>query len=308
MQRSNPGTGRDTGGMGPESDHDETLIEAFLQPLAAKGAESRVCVLTGAGVSAESGIPTFRGPDGYWTVGSKNYRGEQIATIDMFKREPEACWAWYLHRIAVCRSAKPNDAHRALAHLAERIGDRLALVTQNVDGLHGRAGSPRAHTFPIHGEIMRTRIVDDPGEPTPLDAHLFAGDSPAVRAVEAGERRQKLEASELERLRLADGRWRRPHVLFFDEYYDERLFRSDTAMRRAAASDVLLVIGTSGATTLPAVIVSEALERRHPVLVVGPEETVFSEEAEKFGLGGLLIGSACERVPSLVDRIADLVE
>jgi NAD-dependent deacetylase len=115
--------------------------------------------------------------------------------------------------------------------------------------------------------------------------------------------RQALSDREREILRMPDGRWLRPHLLFFDEYYEEHLFRSGTAMQRAAQADALLVIGTSGATTLPNLIVRGALERQRPVLVIGPEETVFSEAARQYGPGGLVLGTACEQVPPLVDRI-----
>ena len=118
-------------------------------------------VLTGAGISAESGIPTFRGPEGYWRVGSRNYRPMELATREAFERMPEEVWRWYLYRRAVCRAAAPNPAHRALVDAERRLGDRFLLVTQNVDGLHRRAGSDPARTFEIHGNIDLWRCADD---------------------------------------------------------------------------------------------------------------------------------------------------
>ena len=98
-------------------------------------------MLTGAGVSAESGIPTFRGREGYWTVGSTEYHPQEMATLQAFEAMPEEVWRWYLYRLGACREAQPNQAHRAIVRLEERLGDRFCLITQNVDGLHLRAGS-----------------------------------------------------------------------------------------------------------------------------------------------------------------------
>src|SRR2546426_10737611 len=111
----------------------DELVAACRRP-------GHVIALTGAGVSAESGIPTFRGRDGYWTVGSRDYHPQELATHAAFARMPWDVWAWYLYRRGVCRAAAPNPAHHALVRLAAH--PRFALVTQNVDGLHRRAGSP----------------------------------------------------------------------------------------------------------------------------------------------------------------------
>ena len=109
--------------------------------------------LTGAGISAESGIPTFRGKEGYWRVGSRNYQPEEMATWSAFQEMPDEVWAWYLYRRGVCRGADPNAAHFALADAEQRGGDRFLLVTQNVDGLHLRAGNTLSRTYQIHGNI-----------------------------------------------------------------------------------------------------------------------------------------------------------
>src|SRR5512136_588391 len=98
--------------------------------------QGRVVVLTGAGISAESGIPTFRGQEGYWVVGSRNYMPTQMATHEMFEQNPDEVWRWYLYRFGVCRDAQPNAGHRAIVVLEEALGDRFTLVTQNIDGLH----------------------------------------------------------------------------------------------------------------------------------------------------------------------------
>src|SRR5688572_10403206 len=119
----------------------------------------RVVVLTGAGISAESGIPTFRGPEGYWRIGSVNWRPEQLATFAAFTAMPQAQWAWYLYRRGVCLAARPNAAHRALVDLERALGERFRLVTQNVDGLHLRAGSSTTRTLQIHGNLHFARCA-----------------------------------------------------------------------------------------------------------------------------------------------------
>jgi NAD-dependent protein deacetylase/lipoamidase len=112
----------------------------------------RVLVLTGAGVSAESGIPTFRGNDGYW----RNLDPMKLATPEAFARDPQLVWEWYCERRKRIRNAQPNAAHEAIARLAEYTDD-LLLVTQNVDDLHARAGMPAEKMVQIHGNIFVTR-------------------------------------------------------------------------------------------------------------------------------------------------------
>jgi len=112
----------------------------------------RVLVLTGAGVSAESGIPTFRGKDGYW----RNLDLTKLATPEAFARDPQLVWEWYHERRKRIRNARPNAAHEAIARLAHRTEEFL-LVTQNVDDLHARAGVPAKKIVQIHGDIFVTR-------------------------------------------------------------------------------------------------------------------------------------------------------
>jgi NAD-dependent SIR2 family protein deacetylase len=112
----------------------------------------RFLVLTGAGVSAESGIPTFRGRDGYW----RNLDPTKLATPEAFARDPKLVWEWYLERRERIRNAQPNAAHEAIAKLAQHA-DEFLLVTQNVDDLHARARLPNEKMVQIHGDIFVTR-------------------------------------------------------------------------------------------------------------------------------------------------------
>src|SRR5690242_157425 len=135
----------------------ETMLSELLESV--RRAQGAVLALTGAGISAESGIPTFRGAEGYWVVGSRNYMPQEMATAEMFARAPEEVWRWYLYRFGVCRHAEPNDGHRALAALERALGDRFTLVTQNIDGLHLRAGSSPERTLRIHGDAGLVRCA-----------------------------------------------------------------------------------------------------------------------------------------------------
>lgn len=125
----------------------------MITPLAL-GPADRVFVLTGAGISAESGIATFRDADGLW----EKHRVEDVASPDGFARDPALVWRFYSERRAQCAACAPNAAHRALAALEEGLGERLFLCTQNVDPLHERGGSRRV--VHMHGELFRTRCAD----------------------------------------------------------------------------------------------------------------------------------------------------
>ena len=274
-----------------------------------------IVVLTGAGISAESGIPTFRGPEGYWRVGSRHYQPTEMATIEAFARMPEEVWRWYLHRRRVCRGAAPNAAHVALVELERRLGDRFLLVTQNVDGLHLRAGNTRARTYEIHGNIDFCRCASGCAplvRPMPAaveDAATGeATGAPADPTTDAaGTSAAPLSAAVRAALRCACGTWLRPHVLWFDESYDEPLFRYVSSLRAAETAAALVVIGTSGATTLPTRVCETVASRGAPLIVVDPETTPFVTLAESSRRGLVLRGTASAIVPALAAELAALV-
>ena len=122
-----------------------------------KSGDGLVLALTGAGISAESGIPTFRGEEGYWTVGSREYRPEEMATFAMYSRNPDEVWQWYLYRRTVCRAADPNPAHDALVTLEQTMGDRFRLITQNVSNpnLYQITTGLQRERSPIDGTLLR---------------------------------------------------------------------------------------------------------------------------------------------------------
>jgi NAD-dependent deacetylase len=263
----------------------EERLERILHGVREAG--GNVVVLTGAGMSAESGIPTFRGEEGYWVVGSRNYMPQEMATHEMFEQAPEEVWRWYLYRFGVCCDARPNAGHDALVRLERTLGERFTLVTQNIDGLHRRAGSQRVHA--IHGDIAWVRCARACGlGRVALPPILPRGDGTLTAAERAALTCPRC------------GGWLRPHVLWFDEYYDEENYRMDSALGAANAADLLLVVGTSGATNLPMQI-GQVVYRRGVALVdVNPEANPFATLAQRSPNGFFARGSACERLPEIV--------
>jgi NAD-dependent deacetylase len=252
----------------------------------------RIVVLTGAGISAESGIPTFRGAEGYWTVGAREYHPQELATFEAFSEMPWEVWAWYLYRRGVCRGAEPNAAHAALVGLATAQGDRMTLVTQNVDGLHRRAGSPPARTYEIHGNIDRMRCARE------CVAETWAVPD-AVPALARGDAVDDATRALLQ-CPACHGP-ARPHVLWFDEYYDEPRYALDSSRAAAAAADLVIVVGTSASTNLPWQVVRLAAANGAVIVDVNVEDNPFGEIAQ--ARGGVVRAPAAQGVPALVAAI-----
>jgi NAD-dependent deacetylase len=202
------------------------------------GADTRLLVLTGAGVSAESGIPTFRDANGLW----ESHPVEQVASPEGFAADPALVWRFYSERRAKARACAPNPGHRALAEAEERLGDRFLLVTQNVDGLHRRAGSRRL--VEIHGNLFQSRcsVCDRP----PFDDEtVYGADRPPLCEVCARAGRRSLL---------------RPHIVWFGEMLDAaHLRRIDAFLHDAMGHPVAyLAVGTSGVVHPAAGLVSAA--------------------------------------------------
>jgi NAD-dependent deacetylase len=197
-----------------------------------------VLIMTGSGVSAESGIPTFRGAGGYW----REYDATELATPEAFAANPRLVWEWYLERRRGVLACEPNAAHRAIAAwLAARPG---MLITQNVDGLHERAGTRDVVRF--HGSLWTNRCSACGGERPSDDVRYDA--LPLSRCCGAPER---------------------PGVVWFGEAIPRAAF--DAAGEALARASVMLVIGTSGVVFPVAGIVQTALRRGIPVVTVNPE-------------------------------------
>lgn len=253
-----------------------------------------VVILTGAGISAESGIPTFRGEEGYWTVGSEHYHPQEMATNEAFQRMPEEVWRWYLYRRSVCRQADPNPAHKSLAVLEEALGERFLLLTQNVDGLHLRAGNSLERTYQIHGNIDYLRCGDEPSSLRPIPIEI--GQDWTATSPFTEEARSMLCCCE-------GGRLSRPHVLWFDECYDEALFRFQSSIQAAASASLLVVIGTSGATNLPMQVGSIVSQRGAPMIVINRDPSPFSAMVEGSAAGWFAQGKAGDHLPPMVEYL-----
>lgn len=270
-------------------------MDQALKVLLERGQEGRVVVLTGAGISAESGIPTFRGEEGYWVVGAKEYHPQEMATRQAFMQMPRDVWRWYLYRRSVCAAAGPNVAHTALARLEEVLGDRMMLITQNVDGLHLRAGNSAARTCEVHGNIDYMRDAD----------HTSTTLYPIPEGFEGRTKDAPLTEAQAQRLRVpGTDRPTRPHVLWFDEYYDEHLYRSNTAMDAAESCDLLIVIGSSGAASLPMHVAAAAAQNRAAVVDINPSpDNPFAVFARDYTHGYAIQGKATAWVPQVVDAL-----
>ncbi|MEO0143276.1 MAG: NAD-dependent deacylase [candidate division WOR-3 bacterium] len=213
------------------------MIEEAVKIL--KGAK-RIFVLTGAGVSAESGIPTFRGKDGLW----KNYSATDLATPEAFNRNPELVWEWYRWRQEIILKAKPNPAHYAIVEL-ERISSEFLLLTQNVDNLHQRAGS--RNVLELHGNIFRTRCCNcgridgvEKAKFTPLPYCPCGG-------------------------------LLRPDVVWFGESIPQDVW--DESIKFLTSSDVAIICGTSGVVWPAAAIPEIAKQNNVKTIEINIEPT-----------------------------------
>lgn len=226
-----------------------------------------IVALTGAGISAESGIPTFRGPHGLW----RSFSPEELATAEAFARDPRLVWEWYDWRRGIIHNAQPNPGHRALAELERRKaaeGGSFTLVTQNVDGLHDRAGS--CNSAKLHGDIW------------------------LVRCVGCGAAEQNYQVP-LEPLppRCRCGALLRPGVVWFGEALPESEWQR--AMEASSRAEIFLVIGTS-ATVYPAAGLAEvAREAGAKLALVNPDATPLDGIAD-----WVLRGPAGEILPRLL--------
>ncbi len=244
----------------------------------------KVIVLTGAGISVESGIPTFRGKDGIWTVGSKHYYPAEMATRRAFSAMPEEVWKWYLYRLRRYGKATPNQGHLAVAKLEEILQDRFLLVTQNVDGLHLKAGNSQERTYEIHGNINFMRCFSGCTDMLfPVDPYVDSDFKGVPKCPKCGG-------------------WARPHVLWFDECYDEENFRFVSSQAAAQECSLLITVGTSGATNLPTRIVSLVVECGGTLLDINPDMNPFASAAARTG-GFHIPWKAGKALPLVVEVI-----
>jgi len=246
---------------------DEDNVGAAAELL--RGAE-RVVALTGAGISAESGVPTFRGQDGLW----KTYRAQELATPEAFRADPTLVWEWYEWRRGRVAAVEPNPGHRILARWAA-VFRSFTLITQNVDGLHARAGS--VDVLELHGNIWKLRctaegtVVEDRRHPLPkLPPHCSSC-----------------------------GALLRPHIVWFGESLDGPTITR--AFAASQASNVMLVIGTSAVVHPAASLPFTAAGSGARVIEINPEPTPLTATAHLSlrGQAGLILPAIDERLGTL---------
>ena len=251
----------------------DELESAVREAVKALSRATRVAVLTGAGVSAESGVPTFRASDGLW----EGHRIEDVASPDGFVRDPWLVWQFYNGRRANVGRVQPNPGHVALAGLESRFGSGFTLVTQNVDGLHQVAGT--RNVLEVHGSLRRTRCT------------------------ECGSVRDRgLEAlAEMPTCELCAGLLR-PDIVWFGEMLPTRVW--EQAVEAAESSDVFLVVGTSAVVHPAAGLINLARRagwlggQRTTVIEFNLTRTVASDAAD---IG--LYGPSGQTLPRVVEAL-----
>lgn len=232
--------------------------------------EDRLFVLTGAGVSAESGLPTFRGVDGLW----RGYRVEDVATPEAFAADAALVWQFYSARRQRHATVQSNPAHSALAELERALDDRFFLCTQNVDSLHEQAGSQRV--IHMHGRLMQSRCSRPLCRTAPFDDH-------------------NLYRTRAEIPNCPDcGALLRPHICWFGEVP----FQMDLILHQLDGATVLLTVGTSGVVEPAASFVRMARRNRARTIYVGPEEPSNSAYFDE-----VLLARAGEVLPNYVREI-----
>ena len=242
---------------------DDTLWERLA-------AARHVVVFTGAGMSAESGVPTFRDAQtGLW----QRYNPADLATPEAFERDPGLIWRWYAWRRELMAEVQPNAGHEAVARLQDRVA-RVTVATQNVDGLHQRAGSD--NVLELHGSLHRIICSRE---------HLEVRDPVPAESDDEPPRCPQCAAP------------LRPAVVWFGEALPEGAWHA--AMRAAGEADVLLSVGTSGLVQPAASIPMMALEQGAAVVEINPEPTPISEQVT-----ASIRGTAAGVLPGIVDRLS----
>lgn len=235
--------------------------EALLAHLASANA---VTAFTGAGVSAESGVPTFRGAGGIWT----KLKPEELASMDAFLKNPSLVWEWYAHRRKIMADVKPNAGHYALFRM-EKLFHRFDIITQNIDNLHRRAGS--AGVYELHGNIERNYCMNC-GTPA-LDAAIEGGGG-VPQCPQCGGHI-------------------RPDVVWFGEMLPQKEWNA--SVQAAQSCDVFLSIGTSAVVYPAASLPMEAKHAGAFLVEINPDPTPLTRHADEFlqGPSGAILPALC---------------
>ena len=232
--------------------------------------------ITGAGVSASSGIPTFRGNDGFWTVGSKNYTPQEMATRVMYENNPADFLLWYFKRFASYRNVKPNAVHYWLAN--------KQLITQNIDGLDGRAGNK--NYISIHGRLDKVVLYQNEMDvQSPFDANWNEID------LSLNPNDEELKKNLLDKFKInlhnnnilspKLGLSLKPYVLLFDEIYTD-LYRISEAEEWMNNADKIIFMGTSFSVNITSIALRTAIANGIEVEIVDPEPIKFNYNKVKY--------------------------
>jgi NAD-dependent deacetylase len=227
--------------------------------------QDRLFVLTGAGISAESGLATFRGSGGLWN----GHRIEDVATPEAWQTNPELVWRFYSQRRRDALAAQPNAAHIALAKIEQRLNENFYLCTQNVDDLHERASSHRVHH--MHGSLFHSRCTRTNEPFADQSFYEDPNDFPICKTCHASIR---------------------PHIVWFGEIPLDM----DGIYRKLDRATILLVVGTSGSVYPAAGFVNIANQRGIRTIYVGPEEPLNNDAFDE-----IILKTATEALPSLME-------
>jgi len=247
----------------------EHQVEEVVEFLAGAG---RVAVLTGAGISAESGVPTFRGKDGLW----KQYKAETLATPEAFERDPKLVWEWYDWRRGLIAPVEPNAGHRVIAGWQSLFGE-MAVITQNVDGLHARAGSQ--NVVELHGNIWKLRCTRE-GTVEEVRDNPLPHIPPVCQNC---------------------GSLFRPHIVWFGESLDPVVL--DRAYDLSQSCQVMFVIGTSAVVHPAASLPYAAARAGAKIVEVNLEPTSLTPHANFF-----FPGKAGEILPVLDRQLRERIK
>jgi NAD-dependent deacetylase len=243
----------------------EAQLHEIIKKVYDKKHRNLFAFLTGAGISADSGVPTYRGADGIWIKGTQFHKPEEFGTYKYFKENPEEVWQYSLFRKKMFENAQPNASHRKIVEIEDLLQEKFHLITQNIDNLHRRAGTKRI--YEIHGNNREIKCSNGCKEVIDLPIEI-----------EGKQIDEDLTAKDIELLKCKEcGSWMRPNILWFDERYNEKTNKIFSSLKVAKNSGILFIVGTSGATNLPIAIAETTLKYGGTIVDINTEDNLFTE-------------------------------
>lgn len=240
------------------------LLKPIIQEILSKEKRNKFTFLTGAGVSADSGIPTYRGSDGIWVKGTQYHKPEEFGTYKYFIEHQEEVWQYVLFRKKMIEEAFPNKSHEILNQLENILREQFHLITQNIDNLHRRAGNQ--NIYEIHGNYREVKCSANCKDILPFPEKV------GVKNL-----KEELRAEEIDELKCPEcGNWLRPNILWFDEFYNERTNKLFSSLKIAKNTGMLFIVGTSGATNLPLEIARSTLKYGGYIIDINTEDNHFT--------------------------------